>query len=63
MKDLRYYEHGNDEYVVIYDYTGDKEKPFLVEIKIAGHRHEERFDRFFKAAKAFNDAVQLLKSD
>ncbi|AQT27868.1 hypothetical protein CB3_026 [Pectobacterium phage vB_PatP_CB3] len=63
MKDLRYYEHKEDEYVVIYDYTGDKEKPFLVEIKIAGHRHEERFDRFFKALKAFNDGVQLLKTN
>ena len=62
MKDLRYYEHG-DDYVAIYDYTSDKEKPFLVEVKIAGHRHEERFDRFFKAAQAFNEAVTLLKHE
>lgn len=61
MKDLRYFEEGED-YVFIYDYTGDKENPFLVEAKIAGHRHEERFKSFSRACAAFNSIVLTLKT-
>ena len=60
MKDLRYFEQG-DDYVILYDYTGDKKLPFLVEVKINGHRHEERFERFSQACRAFNHVVITIK--
>lgn len=60
MKSLRYFEQ-NDEYVILYDYTGTAKYPFMVETKISGHRHEEYFSSFFSACSAFNEIVKTIK--
>ena len=61
MKDLRYVEHGED-YVVLYDYAGTKGSPFLVEAKVSGHRHEDRFSTFSQACAAFNAVVLTIRT-
>lgn len=61
MKDIRYFRQG-DDYVILYDYAGLKEYPFLVEAKISGHRHEERFASFSQACVAFNAIVLTIQT-
>jgi hypothetical protein len=61
MKDLRYFSQ-NDDYVMLYDYTGDKEHPFLIEVKIAGHRHENLFSSICSACAAFNEVVKTIQT-
>jgi len=63
MKCLREYNHSDEEYVELYDFAHDKQKPFLVYTKIEGHVHEVYFKSFTDACIGFNAAVKVVSGN